>query len=52
MLGVVLELFVVKEQLLTSGEHKFCAAIVALQDSVDEFHDRLPKNRDYGRNRP
>lgn len=43
MLGVVLELFVVKEKLLTSGEHELCAAIVALQYSVDEFHDRLPR---------
>jgi len=45
MLGVVLELFVVKEKLLTRGEHKFGAAVVTLQDSVDKFHGRLPQSR-------
>jgi len=43
VLGVVLELFVVEKKLLTRGEHKLHAAIVALQDSVDKFHGRFPK---------
>jgi hypothetical protein len=45
MLGIVLELFIVKKQLLTGGEHELCAAIVALQDSVDKFHGRLPQKQ-------
>jgi hypothetical protein len=45
MLGIILELFVVKKQLFTRGEHEFCAAIVTLQYSVDEFHDRLPQKQ-------
>jgi hypothetical protein len=48
VLGVVLELFVVEKKLLTRGEHELCAAIGAFQHSVDEFHGRLPKNKDYG----
>jgi hypothetical protein len=44
--GIVLELFVVEKELLTRGEHEFCSAIVALQDSVDEFHGRLPQSRE------
>jgi hypothetical protein len=43
VLGVVLELFVVEKKLLTRGEHKLRAAIVALQHSVDKFHGRFPK---------
>jgi hypothetical protein len=46
MLGIVLELFVVEEKLLTGGENKFSAAVVALQDSVDKFHGRLPRRRE------
>jgi len=30
MLGIVLELFVVKEKLLAGGEHKLSAAVIAL----------------------
>jgi hypothetical protein len=45
MPGVVLELFVVEKQLLARRENKLGAAIVALQDSVDEFHGRLPRSR-------
>jgi hypothetical protein len=48
MLGVVLELFVVKEKLLTSGEHEFGTAVVALQNPIDEFHGRLPQRREHG----
>jgi hypothetical protein len=52
MLWIVLELLVVEKQLLTSGEHKFGAAVVALQNSIDKFHGRLPQSREDGRNRP
>lgn len=46
MLGVVFELFIVEEDLLAGGKNKFGAAVAALQDSIGEFHDRLPQNRD------
>jgi hypothetical protein len=42
MLGVVLELFVVEEQLLACCENKLGAAVNALEDSIGEFHGRLP----------
>jgi hypothetical protein len=42
MLGVVLELFVVEEELLACCENKLGAAVNALQDSIGEFHGRLP----------
>jgi hypothetical protein len=42
MLRVVPELFIVEKQLLAGREDKLGAAIVALQNSVDEFHGRLP----------
>jgi hypothetical protein len=42
VLGIVFELLIVEKQLLASCEHKIGSAIVALQYSVDEFHDRLP----------
>jgi hypothetical protein len=42
MFGIVLELFVVKEELLTGGEHKLSAAVITLQYPVFEFHGRLP----------
>ncbi len=45
MLRVILELFIVKEELLARGEHKFRAAVTAFQNSVDEFHGRFPKDR-------
>jgi len=37
-LGIVLELLVVKEKLLTGGENKVAAAIRALQNLIDEVH--------------
>jgi hypothetical protein len=43
MLGVVLELFVVEEQLFTRCKYKLAAAIAALQDSIRKLHGRLPK---------
>jgi hypothetical protein len=46
VLGIVRELFVVEKQLLAGRENKLGAAIVALQDSVDEFHGRLPQSRE------
>jgi hypothetical protein len=52
MLGVVLELFIVKEDLLARGKHKFGATIGALQYSIGEFHGRLPQIREVRRNRP
>jgi len=42
MLGVVLELLVVEEDLLACCEHKLRAAVDALQGSICEFHGRLP----------
>jgi hypothetical protein len=38
VLGIVLELFVVEEELLARGEHKLGAAVTTLQNPVDEFH--------------
>jgi hypothetical protein len=38
MLGIVLELFVVEEKLLAGRKYKVGTAIVALQNSIDEFH--------------
>jgi hypothetical protein len=51
-LGVVGKLFVVKEKLLTCGEHKFCAAIDTGQDSIGKLHGRLPQRRELRRVRP
>jgi hypothetical protein len=42
MLGVVLELLIVEEELLACREHKLGAAVDTLQDSIGEFHGRLP----------
>ena len=39
--GIVLELFVVKEELLAGGKHKFTTAIGAFQCSVYEIHTAL-----------
>jgi hypothetical protein len=36
----------VEKQLLARGEHEFCAAVITLQNSVDEFHGRLPQSRE------
>jgi hypothetical protein len=52
MLRIVLELFVVEKKLLTGGENKLSAAVIALQDSVGKFHGRLPRRRECLRNRP
>jgi hypothetical protein len=51
-LGVVLELLIVEKQLLARGEHKFFAAINALQDSIGKFHGRLPRTQGNDSNRP
>jgi len=45
VLGIVFELLVVKKQLLARGEHKLDSAVMTLQNSVDEFHGRLPQSR-------
>jgi hypothetical protein len=50
-LRVVLELFVVEENLLASSKNKLGAAVNARQYSIGEFHDRLPRNRDIHRSR-
>ena len=42
--GFVLELLVVKEQLLSCGENEITAAVNALQDFVLEFHCRPPRD--------
>jgi hypothetical protein len=46
VLWVVLELFVVEEELLARREHKLHSAVVTLQNSIDEFHGRFPKSRE------
>jgi hypothetical protein len=46
MLWVILELLIVEEQLLASRKNKLGATIVALQNSVDKFHGRLPWGRE------
>jgi hypothetical protein len=38
VLGVVFELLVVEEDLLTGGENKLGSAVAALQYSIGEFH--------------
>ena len=42
VLGIVYELFVVEEDLLARCENKLGAAVNALEDSISEFHGRLP----------
>jgi hypothetical protein len=42
MPGVVPELFVVEKYLLARCEHKLRAAVHTLQNSIGEFHGRLP----------
>jgi hypothetical protein len=49
-LGIVFELFIVKEKLFTRGEDKFIAAIYAFEISIGKFHGRLP--REGKKNRP
>jgi hypothetical protein len=44
MLGVVFELFIVKENLLAGGKNEFRAAIDALHDSIREFHGHVPED--------
>jgi hypothetical protein len=46
VLGVVLELFIVKKDLLAGRKHKLGGAVAALQHSIGEFHGRLPQNRE------
>lgn len=45
VLGVVPELFFAKKTLLVRREYKLGAAIHALQNSVGEFHGRLPQKQ-------
>jgi hypothetical protein len=40
--GIVLELFIVEEDLLASSKYELGAAVNALEDSIGEFHGRLP----------
>ena len=42
MLGVVLELLIVEEELLACGKNKLGAAVNAFKHSIGEFHGRLP----------
>ena len=46
VLGIVFELLVVEEKLLAGGEYEFSAAVVALEDSILEFHGRLPRRKE------
>jgi hypothetical protein len=41
-LGIVFELLVVEKDLLASREDELGAAVNALEDSICEFHGRLP----------
>jgi hypothetical protein len=45
--GIVLEFFIVKEELLTSGKDKLRTAVNALQNPVDKLHGRLPQRWEY-----
>jgi len=38
VLGIVLELFVVEENLLAGGKHKVGAAVAAFEYSISKFH--------------
>jgi len=40
-LGIIHELFVMKEELLTCSEHKFSTTVCTFQISVDEWHGTL-----------
>jgi len=51
-LGIVFELFVVKKQLLAGGEDELFPAINAFQNSISEFHGRLPRTQGNVLNRP
>jgi hypothetical protein len=44
--GIVLELFIVEEELLARCEDKIRAAIYTFQGSISKFHSRLPQNRE------
>jgi len=46
VLGVVLELLVVEEELFPGGEYEFSATVIALEDSILEFHGRLPRRKE------
>jgi hypothetical protein len=46
VLGVVLELFIVEEELFAGGKNKLGAAVETLQNSVGIFHGRLPQRRE------
>jgi len=46
MLGIVGELFVVEKYLFARSKDELSAAINALQDSIGELHDRLPRERE------
>jgi len=48
--GLVLELFVVKKQLLACGKYKIPAAVDALQHPVSEFHPELLWPKQWERN--
>lgn len=52
VLGVVGELLIVEEQLLSGGEYKLSAATDTLQYSIREFHGRFPQDRETRRYRP
>lgn len=45
-LGVIFEILVVEEKLLTCSKDKFRAAINTLEYLIREFHGRLPRSRE------
>jgi hypothetical protein len=46
VLGIVLELLIVEEELLAGSEDELGATVIALQNSVRKFHGRLPRRRE------
>jgi hypothetical protein len=42
-LGIVLELFIVKEKLFSGRENEITSAIYAIQHLIDELHPRVPR---------
>jgi len=49
-LGVIFEVFVVEEQLLTCGEDEFRTAVNTLENFIRKFHGRLPRRRELTEN--
>ena len=46
-LGVVFKLFVVEKDLLAGRKNELGTAVYARQNSIDEFHGRLPESETF-----